>query len=177
MSPNSPMETAGVTYGSNLLASMGWVSCHGISIRLPVSLWKTTREWPNAGPPLFLSSLLPCTDKPGDLGAVGNDTHGAALYMPKPLVYRREWFQCFGAFWGTVSGLVVICGLLIHERRKNKGNRWKPRRRGGDMIPSRALTGGWFGGEARSSPSLVQLKCITYKHILTRARWNPSCEE
>lgn len=57
---------------------------------LPVSLWKTTRERPNAGPPLFLSSLLPCTDKPGDLGAVGNDTHGAALYMPKPLVYRRE---------------------------------------------------------------------------------------
>lgn len=54
-----------------------------------------------------------------------NDTKSAAettQYMPKSLVYRWELFQCFGAFSGTVSGLVVICGLLI-QKRKNKGDR------------------------------------------------------
>lgn len=57
---------------------------------LPVSLWKTTDEWPGAGPRLCLSSLLPCTDKPYELSTAGNDRHDAALYMPKPLVYRWE---------------------------------------------------------------------------------------
>lgn len=142
---------------------------------LPVLLWETAHEQPSAGPPLFLSSSLPCTGKPWVLRAVGNDTQSTALHMPKPLTYRWETFQCF---WGILRhslGLSVICWLL--KRRKNKGNRWKLRSWGGDMIPFRALTRGRFGGEVRSSPSLTQLQWVTYKHILAIARWNPSCEE
>lgn len=145
-------------------------------LELPVLLWETTHEQPSAGSPLFLSSSLPCMGKPSDLRAVGNDTQIQLYTCQKHLLTDEKDSSVWGGFWGTVSGPVVTCWLLIQNRRKNKGNRWKLRSRGGDTIPFRALTRGRFGGEVRSSASLTQLHCVTYKHILATARWNPSCK-
>lgn len=73
--------------------------------------------------------------------------------------------------------LFVGCWFRRGEKTKATGENQEAKKET-RSLPEPALEGGLEEKPGvQPAFSLMQLQGVTYKHILTRARWNPSCEE